>query len=608
MAFFSLQEYINYIEKQGQLIRIKEFVDPVYEIAEVTSRIASQKDGKALLFENTGCKFPVFTNIYGSTQRMKNIFGEPPEFLTKKWEQFFHLITEPPNNIKGKISLLKKISKYSRYLPKTKKKQGACQDNIILMPDLNVLPVLKCWPGDGGPFITLPMVHTKDPQTGITNVGMYRMQVFDKTVTGMHWHIHKGGAEHFEKYKKMHKRMPVVVTLGGDPIYAYTATAPLPDNLNEYILAGFLREKKVNLIPCITQDLYVPEDVDIVIEGYVDPDEELIWEGPFGDHTGYYSAPDWYPKFHVTCITHRRDAVYPATVVGIPPQEDRWLIKATQQLFYPLIKKTILPEVKSLEVPEAGVGHNLTIAHINSRYPGHAQKAMHALWGAGQMMLNKILIVANTTAKKIEYKDYLRMICNNANPEKHFHFSTGPLDVLDHAGLDKNFGGKLGIDLTTIVENNDIKSDLPDFSNKLTNISEISGFDDRFIQDNISLLIVYVDDSQNVAFGVLKEKIIDYLKEHSIRFVIVADKLTQECDYYHQLWLMLSNYDPVKDTFVHKKNKDHIVIINCLSPFAGKHRSMLAISSGETTKTIDSKWDHLGLNDLIKSPSGCFNT
>jgi 4-hydroxy-3-polyprenylbenzoate decarboxylase len=249
---------------------------------------------------------------------------------------------------------------------------------------------------DGGPFVTLPIIHTKDPNTGTRNVGMYRMQVFGPTLTGMHWHKHKVSARHFAEYKKPGRKMPVAVALGGDPVYAYSATAPLPENVDEYMLAGFLRKKKVELVKCITQpEIEVPADADFVIEGYVDPADELIWEGPFGDHTGYYSLPDWYPRFHITAITHRKNAVYPATIVGIPPQEDAWLGKATERIFLAPIKMTLVPEIVDMDMPVEGVFHNLVIAQIRKEYAGQGQKVMNAMWGAGQMMFNKILVIAD---------------------------------------------------------------------------------------------------------------------------------------------------------------------------------------------------------------------
>ncbi|MEN9497285.1 MAG: hypothetical protein RL750_184, partial [Bacteroidota bacterium] len=336
MAWNDQEQFIQALEKAGELLRIKTFVDPKWEIAEITDRISkSGGGGKALLFENTGTGFPVLMNAYGSEKRMCMALGvDQLDDVAREIEGLFKLLSSPKESIIDKLKLIPKLGEFASWMPKVRSGKGACQEVVHLDPDMSLLPVITCWPKDGGPFITLPVIHTKDPLTQSRNVGMYRMQVFGPKLTGMHWHKHKVSAKHFSEYKKLNKRMPVAVALGGDPVYAYSATAPLPENVDEYMLAGFLRKKKVELVKCLTQpEIEVPADADFIIEGYVDPNDELIWEGPFGDHTGYYSLPDWYPRFHVTAITHRKKAVYPATIVGIPPQEDAWLGKATERIF-----------------------------------------------------------------------------------------------------------------------------------------------------------------------------------------------------------------------------------------------------------------------------------
>jgi len=330
MAYSSLRQFIERLEQAGELYRVKAYVTPRLEIAEITDRMSkSPGGGKALLFENTGYDFPVLINAMGSYRRMCMALGvDDLNVIGREMEALFKSLAVPRSSLVEKLSLLPTLGKLASWMPVRIKGRGACQEVVMPEPDLYRLPILTCWPKDGGPFITLPIIHTRDPHTGIRNVGMYRMQVFTKDMTGMHWHKHKVSARHFQAYQALKQKMPVAVALGGDPVYTYAATAPLPDNVDEYMLAGFLRKKKVELVKCLTQDIEVPADADIVIEGYVDPEEAFIWEGPFGDHTGYYSLPDWYPRFHVTCITHRKDAVYPATIVGIPPQEDAWIGKA----------------------------------------------------------------------------------------------------------------------------------------------------------------------------------------------------------------------------------------------------------------------------------------
>ena len=374
-----------------------------------------------------------------------------------------------------------------------------------MKPDLDILPVLKCWPHDGGRFITLPMVHTIHPETGSTNVGMYRMQILDSNTTGMHWQRHKTGANHFEAWKKAGKKMPVTVTLGGDPVYTYAATAPLPENINEYILAGFLRKKKVTMVKCITNDLFVPEDADIVIEGFVDPAEEFVWEGPFGDHTGFYSLADWYPRFHVTCITHSKGAVYPATIVGIPPQEDAWIARATEKLFLAPVKMTLQPEIEDFHMPDAGVAHNLVIVKIRKTYPGQGMKVLSSLSGAGQMMFTKYMIVVSGDIDIRDYKELLAHVFNNIDFSTDLLFSKGPLDVLDHSSDNFSFGGKAGIDAT--IKMDEERSGIADLTLKEKDYQSIIGLLDRsIIKDlnisllsvNIPLLIISVDRSMDV--------------------------------------------------------------------------------------------------------------
>ena len=357
MPYSGLAHFIEELDRGGVLARVKEFVDPVLEIAEITDRVCKQTDGgKAILFENTGTNFPVLTNAFGSDQRLSlALGGKDPDTTSAGIETLFKLFVSPRKSILERLRLIPHLRNLTLWMPKAHNGKGECQEIIHLSPDLSILPILKTWPHDGGRFITLPMVITRDPNTGIRNVGMYRMQMLDRTSTGMHWHIHKTGARHFQEYRKLGGRMPIAVALGGDPAYTYASTAPLPENVDEFILAGFLRNKRVKLVRCITNDIEVPCDADIIIEGYVDPSEELIWEGPFGDHTGFYSLPDWYPKFHVTCITHRRNAIYPATVVGIPPMEDTYIAKASERIFLSPIKLAVVPEVNDMHLPKEGV-------------------------------------------------------------------------------------------------------------------------------------------------------------------------------------------------------------------------------------------------------------
>jgi len=365
MPYSSLHDFIVDLEKRGELRRIKTFFDPLLEITEVTDRI-TKSGGKALLFENNGTSFPLLINAFGSAKRMAMALGKDDlAGAAKDIEDLFEILMQTRTTLSGKLSALPRIAGMAARMPARTNGKGLCQKVIHHEPDLGIFPVLKCWPHDGGRFITLPVVHTLHPETGKPNAGMYRMQIFDRNRTGMHWQRHKTGANHFEAWKKSGKRMPVTVTLGGDPVYTYCATAPLPENIDEYLLAGILRKKRVRLVKSITNDIYIPSDADIVIEGYVDPAEEPVTEGPFGDHTGFYSLADKYPAFHVTCITHSGKAVYPATIVGVPPQEDAWFTLATETIFLAPLRLAIQPEITDFHMPGAGVAHNLLIVKIN---------------------------------------------------------------------------------------------------------------------------------------------------------------------------------------------------------------------------------------------------
>jgi len=358
-----------------------------------------------------------------------------------------YLEIERPDGIIKKLQMIPKLSKLTNIFP-DHVKRGCCQDVVLTgdQVDLSILPVLTTWPGDAGPFITLPVVFTKNPETGVRNAGMYRMQVFDKNTTGMHWHRHKGGAYHYHLAEKLGKRLEVAVAIGPDPAVTYAATAPIPDEIDEMLFAGFLRNQPVELVKCKTVDLEVPATSQFVLEGYVDPKERRR-EGPFGDHTGYYSLADDYPVFHVTAITHRHDAIYPATLVGPPPMEDCFMGKATERLFLPLIKKQ-LPEVVDMNLPLEGVFHNLCFVSIDKRYPGQARKVMYALWGMGQMMFTKIIVVVDKNINVQNVSEVLWRIGNNVDPRRDVAILEGPLDALDHASPLAFYGGKMGIDAT----------------------------------------------------------------------------------------------------------------------------------------------------------------
>jgi 4-hydroxy-3-polyprenylbenzoate decarboxylase len=445
MSLKDLREYVALLEQKGELKTVQAEVDPELEITEITDRI-SKANGPALLFSNVkGSKFPVLINAFGSMDRMAwSLSANNLDEIAARISRLLDL--DSAGSFGGKIDKLKDLYKLSKIMPKTVK-TAPCQE-VVQTDDLNLgdYPVLKCWPDDGGRFITLPQVITKDPETGKQNVGMYRLQVFDERTTGMHWHTHHDGAINYRKNVKLGQNTEVAVALGGDPAITYSATAPLPYEIGEYLFAGFLRDEPVELARAKTVDLMVPAHAEIVLEGYVDK-EERRREGPFGDHTGYYSTADDYPVFHLTAITRRNDAIYPATVVGKPPQEDCYMGKATERIFLPLIKFQ-LPEIVDLNLPLEGVFHNCALVSIKKQYPMHARKVINAIWGLGQMMFTKFIVIVDEDVDVQNASEVAWKVFNNVDPKRDTVLTEGPLDVLDHASNTPIFGAKMGIDAT----------------------------------------------------------------------------------------------------------------------------------------------------------------
>ncbi|NJD76897.1 MAG: menaquinone biosynthesis decarboxylase [Candidatus Methanoperedens sp.] len=443
MAYKDLREFIEVLERKGLLRRIRTEVSAELEITEILDRVV-KKNGPALLFENVrGYKVPVFANAFGTMERMcLSLAVDKLDEIGARIQKLLQL--EAPSGIWEGIKMLPQISELTSFAPRYVN-SGPCKE-VVLKDNfsLDEFPVLKCWPGDGGRFITLPLVFTRNPLSGKQNVGMYRMQVYDGRTTGMHWHIHKHGAR---DYADTGGKIEVAVAIGADPAIVYSATAPLPDNIDEMMFAGFLRKKNVELVKCETVDLHVPAHAEIILEGYVDAKERRV-EGPFGDHTGYYSLADEFPVFHITCITHRKNPVYHATVVGIPPMEDAYLGKATERIFLPLMKMQ-LPEIVDINLPVEAVFHNLCIVSIKKRYPGHARKVMFALWGMGQMMFAKTIIVLDGDVNVQDMGEVLWATTTRMDPVRDITLiDKAPTDTLDHASPLANLGSKMGIDAT----------------------------------------------------------------------------------------------------------------------------------------------------------------
>ena len=461
MAYRSFGQFIDALDRAGELKRIPLAVDTDLLVAAWADREMKSADGgKALLFEQPivdgkTSRFPVAINTMGSRKRIAMALGRKSVDEIAQEIQLI-LKAKPPTDLREGWSLLKQGINLLHARPKAVR-EAPCQEvivtfdshqtsNIEHQTSLRDFPILKCWPKDGGRFITLPCVHTRDPQTGARNVGIYRMQVYDERTTAMHWQVHKVGARHGKVYYERGERMPVAVTLGGDPVYTFAATAPLPDGLDEILFAGFLRKKSVELVRCKTIDVDVPADVDLVLEGYVQPGE-VRPEGPFGDHTGFYTAVEDYPVFHLTAITHRRDAIYPTTIVGKPPMEDFYIGDAVVRIFLPVFKMNF-PELVDMTMPAAGVFHNLVFVSIRKQYPYQAFKVMHGLWGMGQMMFSKYIVVVDEDCDVHNMSEVLFRLCANTDPARDTTVIKNPSDSLDHAPSEQNIGSHMGFDAT----------------------------------------------------------------------------------------------------------------------------------------------------------------
>ncbi|HLX31833.1 MAG TPA: menaquinone biosynthesis decarboxylase [Gaiellaceae bacterium] len=438
-----LRDWITLLEREGELVRVSAEVDPDLEITEIVDRTV-RSGGPALLFEHPkGSEHPLLINQFGSERRMCLAFGVGSlDEAAQKVSAVLEM--QPPQGLLEKVRGLQRLKSVADSRPKTVGK-GVCQEIVLRGDDvdLGLLPIQRCWPGDPAPFITLPAVITHDPKTGGRNLGMYRMQVIDKRTTFMHWQIHKDGRA---DYLATDGRIEVAVALGLDPITAYSASAPLPKHIDELMLAGFLRGEPVELVKGVTVGVEVPARAEIVLEGYIEKDE-VGEEGPFGDHTGYYTAAEPFPVFHVTAMTMRKNAIYPSIVVGKPPQEDAWLGKATERIFLPAIRTT-LPEVVDYDLPIAGAFHNCCIVSIRKQFPSHAAKVMHALWGLGMLSLTKCVVVVDEHVNVHDYEQVVFYAGANVDPKRDVVLSEGPLDHLDHAPERQFFGGKLGIDAT----------------------------------------------------------------------------------------------------------------------------------------------------------------
>lgn len=495
-----LKEYVEFLEEKGELRRIQEFVDPVLEVACATESEAKKPGGgKALLFENTGTAFPVLTNRMGSEARIRYALGvDSLDEIGTRLNELMESMRGEKKGLMDKLKMLPLLNRMASWLPRDHNGHAPCQDVVQYAPQLSQLPVLQGWPQDAGRCIMRPLVHTLSPVTGLRHVETCRMQVLDDATTGMHWHRQTLGARDLSECTH---RLPVAVCLGGDPVYAYVAALALPEGLDPYALAGFLRGKPVEMVKCFTQDLKVPADCDFVLEGYVRKSEEPFLEGPFGCHTGFYAQEAPAPKFHVTCISHRFDAIYPAQVPGIPPTEDKYIQEAVGQFFLPAIQLSVAPEIEDLFLPAAGAGTNFAVVKIRQHYAGQAFQLAHALWGTRQLMGNKFLLVVDGDVDIRSWESVCEAICRQLDVSRDLLFSRGPLAVCDHAAPDPGVGGKLCMDAT--------QKDKP--------------FKDRRLEQVVQVLF---------------------------------DEKERDADRSRKLWLLGANCDPVRDARV----REHLIL------------------------------------------------
>ena len=597
-----LREYIAKLEAAGELRRITCRVDTQYEICEITDRISKcEGGGKALLFENTGTDYPVLMNMMGSDRRMAMALGvDSLDDITRRIDTLVEGVMSPKSSLWEKLQVLPLLKDVAKWFPTRSSSRGECQQVVWRGEDVDLgrLPILKSWPCDGGAFITLPMVATVDPESGTHNLGMYRMQVFDKRTTGMHWHRHKTGARHYDAYKRLGKRMPVSVALGGDPAYIYSATAPMPDNMDEMLLAGMLRQKPVKMVKCLTNELWVPSDCDFVLEGYVDPAEELATEGPFGDHTGFYSLTDLYPRFHIEAITSRRDAIYPATIVGVPPMEDAYIAKATERIFLAPIRLAVQPEVRDLYMPIEGTAHNIALVSIAKRYLGQAGKVAQGLWGAGQMMFNKYMAIASEQCNIRSTEEVLDLLAR-IDLKRDLIWTEGILDVLDHATATTGYGSKLAIDLTEVERSEPLEFRVPRTAQPTGGVELFNtAYAKRW-----GILVLYAEREWRESVDV--EAYITKNGFEDMRYVVLFDRGAAGSMRGEDLvWLAAANTDPKRDIRI----AGNTLIIDARSKRPGYGGNPprfpnVVTSHPDTIHYVDERWAEYGLGECVESPS-----
>lgn len=596
----NLQAFLNELERRGELLRVRESVSAELEITEIADRLV-KREGPAVLFEQVeGKDFPVAIGLYGTSARTALSMGVPN--LDALGERVAKLMQINPGKggLGAALALLPKLGELKGFFPK-RVSRAAVQEVVKKgeQVDLSRLPVLKCWPLDGGPFITLPLVITRDPENGELNLGMYRMQVLDNQSTAMHWQLHKVGRRHYDKAKKLGQRLEVAVALGGDPILTYAATAPVPPipGVSEFNLAGFLRGSGVELARGVTVDLPVPAEAEFVLEGYIDPAEELVVEGPFGDHTGFYTLEDLYPRFHLTAITHRQKAIFPATIVGRPPMEDAYLIEASERLFLPAAQ-LILPEVKDYHMPPAGVAHNWVNVSIKKAYPGQAYKVANGMFGLGQMMFAKVMVVLDEGAP-LGGIAALQEALKHCVPGRDTLLSRGPIDVLDHSSRAMGYGGKLIVDGTRKLEEEG--GSVPFSPRAHPALPALPGVQQRQWPG------IWAATFSKTAPGQARELATQLLatpQSAGIRLLLLTDADTQ-LDFDEVMWAVLNNVDPERDAWVMEGSEGPVLVLDGMRKLAeegfARRWPPKIVMSPEVIERVSRRWSSLGLPKLAES-------